>query len=166
MARPTTAAAEVREIARPGGRRHDHDAGTRGRMALRLLCLRTMRDDRGFSLIEVLVIVVLIGILSGLAISQYASFRARGFDSTVAAAVRGVATGEEAYYAHNQAYAPSLAALDTIGTGDVTIVITPGNSGSLESSFRVTGSHPGATRDYTWLSDPEPGQPNLIESQS
>ena len=135
-------------------------------MALRLLSLSPMRDDRGFSLIEVLVIVVLIGVLAGLAISQYASFRGRGFDSKVAAAVRGVATSEEAYYAQNRVYAANVAALDTMATGDVTILITAGNSGSLNSSFRVVGSHPGATRDFTWVSDPEPGQPNLMESDS
>lgn len=163
MARATRESTEVRNLACDRARRHDSDGATRDGMALRLLSRRTMRDDRGFSLIEVLVIVVLIGILAGLAISQYASFRSRGYDGKVAAAVRGVATSEESYYAANRAYAASVAALETVAPGDVTIVITPGNSGSLATSFRVVGSHRDATRDFTWVSDPEPGQPNLIE---
>ena len=64
-----------------------------------------MRDQRGFSLIEVLVVIVMIGVLAGIAISQYASYRARSFDGRVAAAIRGVATSEEAYYAENHEYA-------------------------------------------------------------
>jgi prepilin-type N-terminal cleavage/methylation domain-containing protein len=127
-----------------------------------LLSVIGMRDQRGFTLIEVLVVIVLIGVLSGLAISQYASFRARGFDSKVAAAVRGVATGEEAYYAENQTYAADAEALNSIVVGDVAIAIAAGNSGDLNRSFRIVGTHPGAARTFTWVSDPAPGEPNLI----
>lgn len=122
-----------------------------------------MRNHRGFTLIEVLVAVVLIGILSGIAISQYASYRQRGFDSQVAAAVRGVATGEEAYYAEHLNYAADVERLDGIILGDVTVAISAGNSGSLGTSFRILGKHPEAARSYTWVSDPPPGEPNLIE---
>jgi type IV pilus assembly protein PilA len=121
-----------------------------------------MRDQRGFTLIEVLVVIVLVGVLSGLAISQYASFRSRGYDSKVVAAVRGVATGEEAYYADNRVYAADIDELKTTVTGDVVITISAGNSGDLNSSFRIVGTHPGAGRAFIWLSDPAPGEPNLI----
>lgn len=120
-----------------------------------------MRDHRGFSLIEVLVVIVLVGVLSGIAISQYASFRARGYDSQVASVVRGVATGEEAYYAQKRIYAADVDELNGIVTGDVTIDVTPGNSGSLATSFRIVGSHRGTPRTFTWVSDPALGEPNL-----
>ena len=123
-----------------------------------------MRDHRGFTLIEVLVVIVLVGVLAGLAISQYASYRARSYDGKVAAAVRGVATSEEAYYAEKREYAPNVMALRTMATGDVTIAITAGNSGTLGTSFKIVGTHPSATRSFTWVSDPNPGQPNLLEN--
>lgn len=132
-------------------------------MAPRLLNRLPMRNDRGFSLIEVLVIVVLVGVLAGIAIAQYASFRARGVDSKVASVVRGVATGQEAFYAANRFYTADLASLDGMTVGDVTITVSPGNSGSLGTSFRVVGSHAGTPRTYTWLSDPLPGEPNLLD---
>ena len=122
-----------------------------------------MRDHRGFTLIEVLVVIVLIGVLAGIAIAQYASFRSRGYDSKVAAAVRGIATGEEAYYAENRVYAADVDDIHGMVAGDVAIAILPGNSGNLNSSFRVVGTHPGTTRRFIWLSDPGPGQANLIE---
>jgi type IV pilus assembly protein PilA len=120
-----------------------------------------MRDARGFSLIEVLVIIVLVGVLSGLAISQYAAFRASSFDSKVTATVRGVATGEEAYYAQYQSYAADVTTLKNVPVDDVDLVITPGNSGNLATSFRIVGTHPGARKTSTWISDPAAGEAHL-----
>lgn len=123
-----------------------------------------MRNHRGFTLLEVLVAVVLIGVLSGIAISQYAEYRQRGFDSQVASVVRGIATGEEAYYAENLVYASDVDELDGMVQGGVRITIAAGNSGDIGTSFRIIGSHPEGSRTYTWISDPLPGGPNLIEN--
>ena len=163
MARSTTTGDEVCDFTTSTSERHDCDSGAPTRVAFRLLSVTFMRDQRGFSLLEVLVVVVLVGVLSALAIPQYAGFRARGFDSKVAAAVRGVATGEEAYYAENRVYATDVETLRNVSTGGVAINISAGNSGNLETSFRIVGTHPGATRTFTWLSDPLPGQPNLAD---
>ena len=132
-------------------------------MAPRLLIRVHMRDNRGFSLIEVLVVIVLVGVLAGIAIAQYTSYRARGVDSKIAAVVRGVATGEEAFYAANRFYTANVTDLNGLSTGDVTIAVSAGNSGSLGTSFRVVGSHSGTPRTFTWLSDPPPGEPNLLD---
>lgn len=118
-------------------------------------------DQHGFTLIELLLVIVLIGVLSGIAIAQVSSFRARGFDAQVAAAVRAVATSEEAYFASHQRYAADVAALGDVATGDVTITIGPGQSGNLATSFRIEGSHPAAGLRFTWLSDPDAGDPTL-----
>jgi prepilin-type N-terminal cleavage/methylation domain-containing protein len=125
----------------------------------------TMQNERGFSLVEVLLVVVVIGVLAGIAIAQYASYRSRSFDSRVASVVRHVATGEEAYYSNHLNYAADADNIPGVNLDDVAVTITAGNSGSLATSFRVEGSHPEARLTYTWTSDPEPGEPHLIESQ-
>jgi type IV pilus assembly protein PilA len=161
MAQPTTAATEVRDRPLPRHGRHGCDTGARKRVALRLLILVPMRNHRGFTLIEVLVVIAIVGVLAGLAISQYASFRARGYDTKIAAVVRGLATGEEAYYAENRAYAAEVDDIGGMTVGDVAITIEPGNTGDLTSSFRITGTHPGTPRTFSWVSDPGPGTPNF-----
>lgn len=118
-------------------------------------------DQHGFTLIELLLVIVLIGVLSGIAIAQVSSFRARGFDAQVAAAVRAVATSEEAYFASHQRYAADVSSLGDVATGDVTITIGPGQSGDLATSFRIEGAHPAASLRFTWLSDPDAGDPTL-----
>jgi hypothetical protein len=82
----------------------------------------------------------------------------------VSSAVRNVATGQEAYFATRQRYASNPAQLDAIVSDGVVIKITAGNSGDIDSSFRVEGSHPNAAHTFVWVSDPPPGSPHLIEN--
>ncbi|OQY64826.1 MAG: hypothetical protein B6D46_15320 [Polyangiaceae bacterium UTPRO1] len=121
------------------------------------------RSDTGFTLLELLVVVSIVGILASIAIPQYASYRARGFDSIVESQVRHVATGQEAYFASKATYASDVGELDGMVIDEgVLLSISPGNSGDLASSFKIHGSHPQAAHEYDWVSDPLPGEPNFI----
>ncbi|MCC6847602.1 MAG: prepilin-type N-terminal cleavage/methylation domain-containing protein [Deltaproteobacteria bacterium] len=123
------------------------------------------RHEGGFTLLELLVVVSIVGILASIAIPQYASYRARGFDSIVESQVRHVATGEEAYFASNSTYSNDINSLDgMVLEEDVEITISAGNSGDIASSFRIHGLHPQASHEYDWVSDPLPGEPNLVIS--
>ena len=120
------------------------------------------RNDHGFTLLELLVVVSIIGILASIAIPQYAAYRARGFDSIVEAQVRNVATAQEAYYVTNGNYAADVSQLDNLALNeDVVIGLGPGNSGGNDS-FKVHGTHPQAAHEYDWVSDPLPGEPNFV----
>lgn len=123
------------------------------------------RNDTGFTLIELLVVVSIVGILASIAIPQYASYRARAFDSIVESQVRHIATGQEAHFVSNSTYSTDVNALEAMVIDDgVSITISPGNSGDITSSFKIHGSHVQAAHEYDWVSDPLPGEPNFIIS--
>ena len=123
------------------------------------------RNDSGFTLIELLVVVAIIGILASIAIPQYASYRARSYDSIVESQVRHIATGEEAYFASNSTYSGDVSDLEgMVIDPNVTVTIGSGNSGDMSSSFRIHGSHPQASHEYDWVSDPLPGEANVVIS--
>jgi type IV pilus assembly protein PilA len=133
-------------------------------LALALLRIAGMaaRNTHGFTLLELLVVTSIIGILASIAIPQYASYRARGFDSIVEAQVRHVATGQEAYFVDNGQYAPDVTSLEHMAIEDgISITIAAGNTGSLQTSFRIHGSHSQAAHSYDWVSDPVPGEANF-----
>jgi prepilin-type N-terminal cleavage/methylation domain-containing protein len=56
------------------------------------------RSEGGFTLIEVLVVVAIIGVLSAIAIPQYASYKQQGLDADARASLHNMATAMEAYF--------------------------------------------------------------------
>ncbi|MEO6029013.1 MAG: prepilin-type N-terminal cleavage/methylation domain-containing protein [Candidatus Binatia bacterium] len=121
------------------------------------------RNNHGFTLLELLVVVSIVGILASIAIPQYAAYRARGFDSIIESQVRNFATGEEAYYVTHGTYVDDADELEHMTLNpEVTITIVAGNTGDIANSFKIHGSHPQASHEYDWVSDPNPGEPNIL----
>ena len=66
--------------------------------------LQKIRSRKGFTLIELLIVVAIIGILAAIAIPQFSSYRAKGFNSAAQSDLRNFKTQMESGYADQQAY--------------------------------------------------------------
>jgi type IV pilus assembly protein PilA len=71
--------------------------------------LRKLREgrtdgDSGFTLIEMLVVVVIIGVLAGIAIPLYLNYRKGAENKSAESDVRGAISAVEQYYTENNAY--------------------------------------------------------------
>ena len=68
--------------------------------------LRRTQEEKGFILIELLVVILIIGILAAIAIPAFLNQKGKAYDSNAKSDARTAATAEETYYTDNNAYAP------------------------------------------------------------
>jgi len=77
--------------------------------------MRHLRNSKGFTLIELMIVVVIIGILAALAIPRFTQASARAKEKEADGILKQVYTLQNAYYANNGAYASSATNLQTVG---------------------------------------------------
>jgi prepilin-type N-terminal cleavage/methylation domain-containing protein len=111
-------------------------------------------DKQGFTLIELMIVIAIIGILATIAIPQYNFYRARSFNATAEADIRNAATAQEAYFVDNQDYAQNAATITGATYGfyasdNVTLTVTAATT----SGYTMTSSHSSGNKTYT-LSGP------------
>jgi prepilin-type N-terminal cleavage/methylation domain-containing protein len=99
-----------------------------------------MNHERtGFTLVELLIVVVVIGILATIAIPKYSRMREKSYVAAVTSDLKNVASQQEIYLADNFSYAPSTSDLNVTITDRVTITITEATG----SGWAAVGVHAG-----------------------
>jgi len=66
-------------------------------------------NEKGFTLIELMIVVAIIGILASIAIPQFAAYREKAFCEAAEADIRNFMTAEEGYFATQFTYFPLAA---------------------------------------------------------
>jgi type IV pilus assembly protein PilA len=72
---------------------------------------RTLAGERGFTFVELLIVILIIGVLAAIAIPNFIGQRNKGSDANAKSYVRAVATAEEAYLVEKDAYTNQLSEL-------------------------------------------------------
>jgi len=62
------------------------------------------RGQKGFTLIELMIVIAIIGILAAIAIPQFTKYRVRAFNSAALSDTRNTKTDLEGFYAEWQHY--------------------------------------------------------------
>jgi type IV pilus assembly protein PilA len=118
--------------------------------------LREFRPrQKGFTLIELMIVIAIIGILAAIAVPQYQMYRARGFMATVRSDTKNLHTAVQAYIAENLGGSPPTgtwlgpSAIPQYPPARVSPLVTV----SINASGDVTGSHASLQGNYTITAD-------------
>ena len=114
-----------------------------------ILKLNKMKNQKGFTLIELMIVIAIIGILAAIAIPQFSAYRKRSYNSAAQSDLKNATTAQEAYFVDNQTYASAIT--DLIGASyglytsqNVTITVTGASAGG----YVMEAEH--SSGDKTW----------------
>ncbi|MGX9457953.1 pilin [Photobacterium damselae subsp. damselae] len=100
-----------------------------------------MKGQKGFTLIELMIVVAVIGVLSAIAIPQYQKYVAKAEVASALATMTGVKTNVEAYAVETGEFPNGISAASDLGVpqsmkqGAITLTKTSGSAGTIQYKF-------------------------------
>ena len=111
------------------------------------------QGQKGFTLIELMIVIAIIGILAAIAIPNFISYRQRSYDTAAQSDLKNLMTSQEAYYVDSSTYMPITA--DTKGTVSfggtdayLSDKVTVGGTGDADG-YSMSAYHPSGS-GITW----------------
>ena len=112
---------------------------------------RMMKKNEGFTLIELMIVIAIIGILAAIAIPQFSAYRQRSYNAAAEADLRNAATAQEAYYVDAQHYTGTITGLIGSTYGLYTSQGVSLTGGVTATQYIMTAFHSTGSKTYSIL---------------
>jgi type IV pilus assembly protein PilA len=109
--------------------------------------LREM-NEKGFTLIELMIVIAIIGILAAIAVPNFISYRQRAYDAAALADLRNAYTAAQNLFSQKDDASittPNLVVGGFKATADVTVTVV----GHTQDTLSITAKHNKSTITYT-----------------
>jgi len=110
---------------------------------------RLHKKDEGFTLIELMIVIAIIGILAAIAIPQFSAYRTRSYNSAAQADCRNIATAQEAYYVDNSSYCGTTGTLTGANYGYMQSGNVDTQINGSATAYSISTFHTSGNKTYT-----------------
>jgi prepilin-type N-terminal cleavage/methylation domain-containing protein len=104
--------------------------------------LTVSRARRAFTLIELLIVVVIVGIIAAIAVPKFQSTKGKANAAAMKADLRNLASAQEAYFFEKSVYASSASDLKLETSPGVVLTIVTATSGGWSATTTHPQSYP------------------------
>jgi type IV pilus assembly protein PilA len=115
--------------------------------------LNQKKNQKGFTLVELLIVIAIIGILAAIAIPQFSSYRQKAYMAVTKSDVKNAYTAVQAYISENPGQTLTVEPVTgpgAFGTPLGSARVSKDVTVSIASDGAVTGTHAGVT-GYSYL---------------
>lgn len=121
--------------------------------------LRIEKDDTGFTMIELLVIMIIIAVLAGIAIPLLLNQREKGVQASVRSDLRNAATTMETYFVEKGLYPVDAADLEAPFAAEKNTAVSIVTTGNAPDTYCLQATNPGTDATLYYDSDKGGVQP-------